>query len=203
MKVRLVLVAPADQKRAISVSLPAVVGRSPDATLRIAQESVSRRHCELFATDGAVFLRDLGSTNGTRIGAERITASAAIAIEPGSVIKVGEAVFRVEYERAARQVRSPVVAPATPPAAPVDAMGIPDLHLPEAAEPVSDQVDDARPETDAVAMSDVPPPPLQDAFPLPPDDIAEPATSFDFVAPDLPPAATEDASLDDFLKGLQ
>ena len=59
MEVRLVLVSPPQHTRAVSVFLPAVVGRGADATLRIPEESVSRRHCEIFAAEGTVFIRDL------------------------------------------------------------------------------------------------------------------------------------------------
>jgi len=44
---------------------PLVVGSSPDCDLVVADERVSRRHCELRLTDQGVLLRDLGSKNGT------------------------------------------------------------------------------------------------------------------------------------------
>jgi pSer/pThr/pTyr-binding forkhead associated (FHA) protein len=48
------------------------VGRKPGNTLQILDNSVSGKHAELLVDDEGVLLRDLGSTNGTRVGAERV-----------------------------------------------------------------------------------------------------------------------------------
>src|SRR5262245_22707793 len=50
----------------------ATVGRRPENQLVIADGSVSGRHAELRIDADAVELVDLGSTNGTRVGGERI-----------------------------------------------------------------------------------------------------------------------------------
>jgi len=49
-----------------------LVGRGDDCDLRIDHKSVSKRHCVLVKTDGLVLLRDLGSTNGTRVNGQRV-----------------------------------------------------------------------------------------------------------------------------------
>lgn len=98
MDVRFVIMSPASRKAAHAVRLPVLVGRSDEAKFRVQQDSVSRRHCELFLQDDAVFVRDLGSTNGTLINGERIAASTATVVPPGAQIRVGGVVFRVEYE---------------------------------------------------------------------------------------------------------
>ena len=52
------------------------IGRAPDNTIHIDDPSVSSRHAELRRVDKTYQLRDLGSTNGTRvngIGASEIT----------------------------------------------------------------------------------------------------------------------------------
>ncbi len=46
-----------------------VLGSGRDADLRLEDPTVSRRHCRLHAGTGGLALEDLGSTNGTRIGA--------------------------------------------------------------------------------------------------------------------------------------
>jgi transcriptional regulator with PAS, ATPase and Fis domain len=46
----------------------AVIGTDPDADLVLADDSVSWRHAELRADEGGYRLRDLGSTNGVRVG---------------------------------------------------------------------------------------------------------------------------------------
>jgi len=49
-----------------------LVGRGDDCDLRIDHKSVSKRHCVLVRTDGLVLVRDLGSTNGTRVNGLRV-----------------------------------------------------------------------------------------------------------------------------------
>ncbi|HUG36947.1 MAG TPA: FHA domain-containing protein, partial [Candidatus Limnocylindrales bacterium] len=51
----------------------ATLGRRPGSTVQILDASVSGRHAELAIDERGVLLRDLGSTNGTRVGAERIS----------------------------------------------------------------------------------------------------------------------------------
>jgi hypothetical protein len=48
------------------------VGRKSGSDLQIAEASVSGRHAELVVDDEGVTLRDLGSTNGTRVAGERV-----------------------------------------------------------------------------------------------------------------------------------
>jgi hypothetical protein len=48
-------------------------GRRPGNTVQIVDASVSGRHAEFVVDESGVLLRDLGSTNGTRIGAERVS----------------------------------------------------------------------------------------------------------------------------------
>ena len=75
MDVHFVIVSPANQKRSVAVRLPILVGRADEAKFRIQQDSVSRRHCEFYLEDEAVFVRDLGSTNGTLLDDEQISAT--------------------------------------------------------------------------------------------------------------------------------
>lgn len=49
------------------------VGRAPDCALSIAHPSVSGHHGVFEFADGDYKIRDLGSTNGTRVNDERIT----------------------------------------------------------------------------------------------------------------------------------
>ena len=107
MEVRFVVVSPASQKRSVAVRLPILVGRSDEAKFRVQQDSVSRRHCEFFVKDDTVFVRDLGSTNGTLLDDEEIAASVATLVAPGTVVRVGGIAFRVEYESTARRVETP------------------------------------------------------------------------------------------------
>jgi pSer/pThr/pTyr-binding forkhead associated (FHA) protein len=103
MDVRFVVVSPASLERSVAVRLPILVGRSDEARFRLRQDSVSRRHCEFFIEDDAVYVRDLGSTNGTFLDAKEIAADAATVVPPGAVVQVGGIAFRVDYEPAARR----------------------------------------------------------------------------------------------------
>jgi CheY-like chemotaxis protein len=44
---------------------PCIVGRNPECNVWLTAPFVSRRHCVLFERDGQVWVRDLGSRNGT------------------------------------------------------------------------------------------------------------------------------------------
>lgn len=98
MNVRFVVIAPESKKGTFTVKLPIVVGRSEEAKFRIQQDRVSRKHCEFFGQDGLVFLRDLGSTNGTFLDDEQVPASGKTRISSGGVVRVGGLAFRVEYD---------------------------------------------------------------------------------------------------------
>jgi pSer/pThr/pTyr-binding forkhead associated (FHA) protein len=58
----------------------------------IDHSSVSKVHCALARTDGLLFLRDLGSTNGTRVNGQRVTRGALL---PGDELTIANARFRV------------------------------------------------------------------------------------------------------------
>lgn len=55
-----------------------IVGRKDDCDLQIDHKSISKQHCVLAITDGLVFVRDLGSTNGTRVNGQRIRRAALV-----------------------------------------------------------------------------------------------------------------------------
>ena len=97
MNVLFVVIAPKSKEGTFTVRLPVVVGRSEEAKFRIQQDRVSRKHCEFFATDGEVFIRDLGSTNGTFLDDEQVETSRKRRVSSGAVIRVGSLAFRVEY----------------------------------------------------------------------------------------------------------
>ncbi|MCE9631765.1 MAG: FHA domain-containing protein [Planctomycetia bacterium] len=97
MDVRFVILSATGKHRTTTKSLPLLVGRSEEAKLRIAQDCVSRRHCQFLAKDDEVFVRDLGSTNGTILDGERIEPETDTFVRPGGVVKVGGATFRVDY----------------------------------------------------------------------------------------------------------
>src|SRR5581483_272318 len=55
-----------------------VVGRKEGCDLRLNHKSVSKMHCVIVKTDGLLLLRDLGSTNGTRVNGQRVRRAALL-----------------------------------------------------------------------------------------------------------------------------
>lgn len=74
-----------------------LVGREQDCHLRPNSELVSRHHCVFVTDDYAVRLRDLGSTNGTRVNGDLVRGE--IILKPGDRITIG----RLELELVIRQ----------------------------------------------------------------------------------------------------
>lgn len=70
-----------------------VVGRQEEGCdITIDHKSVSKIHCVIVKTDGLLFVRDLLSTNGTRVNGQRVTRGALL---PGDVLAIANARFRV------------------------------------------------------------------------------------------------------------
>jgi transcriptional regulator with GAF, ATPase, and Fis domain len=63
------------------------IGKADDNDLVLGDDTVSRHHCELRTTVQGVVVRDLGSTNGTKVQGARVTEAV---VQPGAVLKVGE-----------------------------------------------------------------------------------------------------------------
>lgn len=55
-----------------------VVGRHPDCDVVIDHHGVSKRHCVLVRTDGLLVIRDLATTNGTKVKGQRIRWAALL-----------------------------------------------------------------------------------------------------------------------------
>jgi hypothetical protein len=73
-------------KRHVLTKGVTVVGRGSDADVTVNDSSISRRHIE-FAWDGSrAQVRDLGSTNGSRLDGVRLNVAG---LESGSVIEMG------------------------------------------------------------------------------------------------------------------
>gem|GEM_PF-1270182 len=64
-----------------------VIGRSSSCDIHVPDSEMSRRHAEVSRHDGGVVVRDLGSTNGTRVNGSMISAPTTLAA--GDVITVG------------------------------------------------------------------------------------------------------------------
>lgn len=71
-----------------------VIGRGSDADITINDTGASRRHAEVVWDGRRAGVRDLGSTNGTKLNGRTV---AQAALEPDSIIRIGrhELIFRV------------------------------------------------------------------------------------------------------------
>jgi pSer/pThr/pTyr-binding forkhead associated (FHA) protein len=69
-----------------------VIGRREDCDLRLDHKGVSKMHCVLVRADGMLLLRDLGSTNGTRVNGRRVRRAALMANDE---IRIAGASFRI------------------------------------------------------------------------------------------------------------
>jgi hypothetical protein len=70
-----------------------VLGRARDADFRVNDPNVSRRHAMLFWQSGRIFVRDLGSTNGTLVNGR---PASSVPLDSGDVITLGGAHVLVE-----------------------------------------------------------------------------------------------------------
>lgn len=71
-----------------------VIGRGSEAQITIDDGGASRRHAEVIWDGNRAGLRDLGSTNGTKLNGRRVAQSA---LEPDSLIEIGrtQLTFRI------------------------------------------------------------------------------------------------------------
>jgi EAL domain-containing protein (putative c-di-GMP-specific phosphodiesterase class I) len=86
-------VAGGRQLRRIALApLPFRVGRLPDLALTLASESVSKEHAELFLRGLSLWVRDLGSKNGTLVNNEHVTEKE---LHEGDILHFAQVEFRV------------------------------------------------------------------------------------------------------------
>ena len=70
-----------------------VIGRSSSCDIHVPDSEMSRRHAEVSSHNGGVVVRDLGSTNGTRVNGSMISAPTTLAA--GDAIAAGTTEIRV------------------------------------------------------------------------------------------------------------
>ncbi len=72
---------------------PILIGRGPDAAIRLDDDYVSTRHARIASSGDQWFVEDLGSTNGTYVGASRISQPTAIAV--GTRVRIGKTILEL------------------------------------------------------------------------------------------------------------
>jgi hypothetical protein len=151
MDAKLVVVGGKASKGEVKLKLPTVLGRSREAGLAIAHPNVSRRHCEIREVEGALVVRDLGSSNGTLVNDTMVKE---VVLKPGDTLTIGPLVFRAEYKHAGK---FPTLGKGSSKAAAADTLEfVPEDVAPEATKPAVDK-------TVAKDRKASPPPPAPEA----------------------------------------
>lgn len=71
-----------------------LIGRAPSCTLVLDDDYSSSRHARIFPSGDQWILEDLGSTNGTFIGAQRVTTPTPLV--PGVQVRIGQSVVELQ-----------------------------------------------------------------------------------------------------------
>ena len=76
-----------------------VVGRSPEVAIHIPHESISRQHCEvIIPPSGHTLIRDLGSTNGTRVNDVEVSSNHTVLVGGERVQLSKRVVLKFAYQ---------------------------------------------------------------------------------------------------------
>ena len=67
---------------------PLLIGRGSDAAIRLDDDYVSTRHARIATSNDQWFVEDLGSTNGTYIGSQRLSQPTTLQL--GSKVRIGK-----------------------------------------------------------------------------------------------------------------
>jgi adenylate cyclase len=73
------------------------VGRRESADIVLRFPNVSGNHCELSLVEGYWHVKDLGSSNGTKVNGSRVSEQR---LEPGDTLSVAKHEYEVSYEPA-------------------------------------------------------------------------------------------------------
>jgi Protein of unknown function (DUF3662)/FHA domain len=85
-----------DGKRLVVGPAGATMGRSRQCDVMVDDANVSRTHAEVRPRGGSWVLRDLGSTNGSRLNGRRLEGPEVL--KPGDEIELGTTVLKFELE---------------------------------------------------------------------------------------------------------
>jgi hypothetical protein len=91
---RAVIIDGPDKDRAVALErAPVTFGRGPECTMPLADEYVSTQHARLVLHENQWYVEDLGSTNGTYIGNERLTRPMPVGAK--SRVRLGKTVLEL------------------------------------------------------------------------------------------------------------
>lgn len=132
------------QNRVYPINKTCVIGRSSECDICLSATHLSRKHAELSIVDGALYIKDLGSANGTFLNGKRVSEAQA---KRGDELKLDTLCFGIigpVDDMAKTTVRSVIKKPAPSTASPT----APAKPQPVKAKPVS------RPVVDDMDMDD-------------------------------------------------
>lgn len=97
MKITLTVASGTHAGKSIPVAGPNfLIGRDPDCQLRPASPAISKKHCAIVVKNGAVFVADFGSTNGTFVNGEQVSGERPVG--DGDTLVVGPLEFTVRVD---------------------------------------------------------------------------------------------------------
>jgi hypothetical protein len=104
-----------------------LVGRDEDCDLRLDHKSISKLHCVIVKTDGLLLIRDLGSTNGTRVNGQRVRRAALL---PNDTLAIATLKFQVKFGVELENELTPESSKSKKdePAAPLQLNALPDVY---------------------------------------------------------------------------
>jgi pSer/pThr/pTyr-binding forkhead associated (FHA) protein len=71
-----------------------MIGRGADCQLILDDDYVSTRHARVVSTPNGIYVEDLGSTNGTYVNGQRITAPTTITL--ADTVRIGKTILKLE-----------------------------------------------------------------------------------------------------------
>lgn len=92
---QLTVLEPADQRgRAFTLAAEMTMGRAGGCQVAIPEDTfASQIHARIFNRDGQTWVEDLGSTNGTFVNRNRVTA--AVPVQRGDQVQIGNTVLEL------------------------------------------------------------------------------------------------------------
>ncbi len=104
-KYELVVTGGPDESKRIAIGEKVIrIGRSSRSDLPLSDKTVSNLHLELESGSAGVHVRDMGSTNGTRVDGQKIQS---LTVEVGSEIQIGNTTLKIFIEETTSPMASP------------------------------------------------------------------------------------------------